>query len=73
LDCELNLTLSDYTGPFTFYYIERQLPPPIFDWNLYHELPHQPSGVGSGTSTFDDQDRDDEELTGESSYGVFGS
>ena len=84
VECQLLLNTDTLDGtyekPFEFYYLggeggggDEERVPPIYDWNLYRELPHQPSGVGGGTSTFDDQDRDDEELTGDSSYGVFGS
>ncbi len=72
-DLDLNLpTLgSTYEGPFTFYYLDKYTPPPIFDLRYYHP-PYWGGGVGEGGYVPTEIERDEEEITGESNYQAFG-
>jgi filamentous hemagglutinin family protein len=75
--CDLDLNFATlgqtYTGPFTFYYLDREETriPEIFDYNVLRELPYWPDGVGVGASGYGEDEREGEEITGDSSYNVF--
>jgi filamentous hemagglutinin family protein len=71
-----------YTGPFTFYFLGQGPPPPptttpgtrpfFAVYDLIAHLPYPPTGTGSGSADYGEDDRPAGEIAGESSYDVFG-
>lgn len=80
MTCNLDLSFSTlnatYSEPFTFYYLNQSPPPPrhfppVADWNLFHELPYFPGGVGTGTSSYGEDEINEEDLANDNSNNAF--
>jgi len=78
LSCNLDLNFGTlegtYSEPFTFYYLDetQERFPPIFDWNLFHELPYWPGGVGTGSSQYGDDETNEGDIANDNSNNAFG-